>query len=68
MGSYLRHHHPREAGGLLLVTRQAAVVFGIGTTAEYVRKRCTPIACDVASRASLYDLDELSVRFPRRVA
>lgn len=64
----LRHHRPRELGNSFLVTRQAAVELGVPTTVEYLRKACRPVACDLASRAVLYDLDELCERFPRRAA
>lgn len=64
----LLHHRPREVDGRILVTREAAVTFKVPTTARYIRKVCQPVACDVMSRAVLYDLDELTERFPARVA
>lgn len=66
----LSHHRAREiAPDKYIVTRRAAVAwFGIHTTERYIRKVCEPVACDVISRAVLYDLDTLAARFPRRVA
>jgi hypothetical protein len=62
----LAHHRARDAGGALLVTRRAAVAaFRIPTTEHYIRKVCQPVACDVTSRAVLYDLDTLVARFTR---
>jgi len=64
----LLHHKPRLEHGRLLVTRDAAVTLGVPTTPRYIRKVCIPVACDVGSRAALYDLDEITDRFPARVA
>lgn len=69
MTSRLAHHRARvDHAGNFLVTRVAAVQFGVGATERYIRKACRPVACDTVSRAVLYDLDELVERFPQRAA
>lgn len=61
-------HRPRIVDGLLIGTRQAAALL-TGRHPDLVRKRCAPIACDVTTRAVLYDLDAVAATFrntPRR--
>lgn len=61
-------HRPRLVGGLLLGTRQAAALL-TRRHQDQVRRQCAPVACDLASRALLYDLDAVADRFralPRR--
>lgn len=61
-------HRPRLLGDLMLGTRKAAAVL----TARHenvVRRHCEPIACDLESRALLYDLDQVAAAvrdLPRR--
>lgn len=45
--------------GRTLVTRRMLAYLS-GRTDETVRKRCEPIACDVANRTPLYDLETSS--------
>ena len=63
-------HRPRLIGSALLGTRKAAGVL-VSRHPDLVRKRCQPVACDVPSKALLYDLDAVADTFsatPRRVA
>lgn len=63
-------HSPRLVSGRLLGTRRAAGML-VHRHADQIRRRCQPVACDLASRAVLYDLDEVDAMFravPRRVA
>jgi hypothetical protein len=50
-------HRPRLDGGLMLGTRRAAAVL-LHRHENMVRRHCRPVACDVDSRALLYDLDD----------
>lgn len=63
-------HRPRLIGELLLGTRHAASVL-VHRHVDQVRRRCQPVACDVRTKAALYDLDDVAAQFadvPRRVA
>ena len=66
----LSHHRPRPAGRLMLGTRTTVAV----ATARHenvVRRHCAAVACDVVTRALLYDLEACErqlARVPRRVA
>jgi hypothetical protein len=46
----------RAAGDVLLGSRQAAAAF-TGRHVNTIRRYCPPIACDIGTRALLYDLD-----------
>lgn len=48
--------------GRMLGTRQTAARL-TGRHPDQVRRRCQPVACDVDSRASLYDLDTVADTF-----
>lgn len=52
------HHRPRLVGQLLLGTRHTAAVL-VHRHPNLVRRHCEPVACDVESRALLYDLDQV---------
>ncbi len=61
-------HKPIEHNGRILITRVAAGYF-LKRHPDLIRRHGNPVACIVASRAVLYDLDELEVVFrdtPRR--
>lgn len=61
-------HRLQMVGDLVLGTRRAAALI-VHRHPDLVRRRCQPIACDVASRASLYDLSQVESTFaktPRR--
>jgi len=52
----------------MLGTRKTAAVL-IHRHPDQIRRHCEPIACDVPTKAALYDLDEVAERFadtPRR--
>lgn len=51
----MNHHRPRLVDSLLLGTRQAAAML-VNRHPDLVRRHCAPVACDVKSRALLYDL------------
>jgi hypothetical protein len=64
-------HQPRAAGDLILATRLAVAAYA-HRHEQVVRRHCRPIACDVATHALLFDLEEacsllkpLSRRFRR---
>ena len=62
------HHRPRLIGSSMLGTRKTAAVL-IHRHPDQIRRHCEPIACDVPTKAALYDLDEVAERFadtPRR--
>lgn len=66
--SVIEHHKPRLIGPVMLGTRLTAAVL-IERHPDQVRRRCRPVACDVSTRAALYDLDEAARIFadtPRR--
>jgi hypothetical protein len=46
----------RAAGGSILASRQAAAAL-LGRHVNTIRRYCVPIACDVGTRAHLYDID-----------
>jgi hypothetical protein len=51
----------------MLVTRRAAGHF-LRRSPDWIRQVAQPIACDVATRAVLYDYETLAKLFSRRVA
>ena len=55
----------RLAGDTLLGSRAAVAAFA-GADVNAVRRHCLPIACDVATRALLYDLDDAVARLATR--
>lgn len=55
----------RLAGELLLGSRFAAARF-TNRHADDIRHRCKPVACDVVTRAALYDLDAVEQHFASR--
>lgn len=61
-------HRPRLIGQLMLGTRKAAAVL-TARHPDQIRRHCEPVACDLASRALLYDLDQVAAAvrdLPRR--
>jgi hypothetical protein len=58
---------PRLHGRTLLGSRAAAAAFA-GRHVNSVRRYCEPVACDVGTRALLYDLDAVCERFRTRRA
>lgn len=59
----------RAGAGLLLGSREATAAYS-ARHANTVRRYCQPVACDVGTRAFLYDLDACAaqLRALRRVA
>lgn len=55
-------HRPRLVGDVLIGTRQAAALL-VHRHRDQVRRHCRPIACDVATKAALYDLDAVAEAF-----
>lgn len=56
MTTSMAHHQPRIVGDLMLGTRWTAAAL-TGRRVHMVSRHCQPIACDVATRQPLYDLD-----------
>lgn len=48
----------RLEDGTVLVDRRAAVA-GLRFAASTIRARCTPVACDLVTRGSLYELSSV---------
>lgn len=57
----------RAAGSTLLGSRAAAAALA-SRHVNSVRRYCEPVACDVGTRALLYDLDAVCARFRARRA
>ena len=54
-------HRPRLVGDRILGTREAVGVLE-RRNPDLVRRICEPVACDVSSHATLYDMDDASTR------
>lgn len=65
----MRTFTPTRLGGALMLGSRAAAAAFTRRHVNLVRRYCVPVACDVTTRADLYDLDaaaaELSA-LPRR--
>lgn len=60
------HHRPRLAGDLMLATRVATATL-LRRHPDQISRHAAPVACDVATRQALYDVDEAArIVSPRR--
>jgi hypothetical protein len=51
------HHRPRLAGDLMLATRTATATL-LRRHPDQISRHAEPVACDVATKQVLYDVDE----------
>lgn len=69
MNRDLSHHHPRTVNGDQILATKQALGFYLERSPDLVRRHCEPVACDVRSRALLYDAEDVENRLallPRR--